>query len=56
MKPAGCIDFALDPDLLVGLRDDIEDGELQVSFEEFSFPFRKENKQTRKKKNLKTKQ
>ena len=30
MKPTGRIDFAFD----TGLRDDIEDGELQVSFEE----------------------
>ena len=34
MKPTGRIDFAFDTGLVVCLRDDIEDGELQVSFEE----------------------
>ena len=34
MKPIGRIDFAFDTDLVVCLRDDIEDGELQISFEE----------------------
>ena len=34
MKPTGQIDFAFDTGLVVCLRDDVEDGELQVSFEE----------------------
>ena len=34
MKPTGRIDFAHDTGLVVCLRADIEDGELQVSFEE----------------------
>ena len=34
MKPTGQIDFAFDTGLVVCLRDDIQDGELQVSFEE----------------------
>ena len=34
MKPIGRIDFAFDTDLVVCLRDDIEDSELQVSFKE----------------------
>ena len=34
MKPAGRIDFAFDTGLVVCLRDHVEDGELQVSFEE----------------------
>ena len=34
MKPTGRIDFAFDTGLVVCLKDDIEDGELQVSFEE----------------------
>ena len=34
MKPTGPSDFAFDPGLVVCLRDDIEDCELQVSFEE----------------------
>ena len=34
MKPTGGIDFAPDTSLVVCLRDDIEDGELQVFFEE----------------------
>ena len=34
MKPAGRSDFAFDPGLVVCLRDDVEDSELQVSFEE----------------------
>ena len=33
MKPTGRIDFAFDGGLVVCLRDDIEDGELYVSFE-----------------------
>ena len=33
MKPTGRSDFAFDPGLVVCLRDDIEDCELQVSFE-----------------------
>ena len=34
MKPTGRIDFAFDTGLVMCLRDDIEDGELQVAFEE----------------------
>ena len=34
MKPTGPTDFAFDPGLVVCLKDDIEDCELQVSFEE----------------------
>ena len=34
MKPTDRIDFAFDGGLVVCLRDDIEDGELQFSFEE----------------------
>ena len=34
MKPTGRIDFAFDTGLVPCLRDDIEDGELQVFFEE----------------------
>ena len=33
MKPTGRVDFAFDTGLMVCLRDDREDGELQVSFE-----------------------
>ena len=33
MKPTGLVDFAFDTGLMVCLRDDREDGELQVSFE-----------------------
>ena len=33
MKPIGRVDFAFDTGLMVCLRDDREDGELQVSFE-----------------------
>ena len=33
MKPTGQVNFAFDTGLLVCLRDDREDGELQVSFE-----------------------
>ena len=33
MKPTGQVDFAFDTGLMVCLRDDREDGELQVSFE-----------------------
>ena len=34
MKPTGRIDLAFNIDLVLCLRDDIEDGELEVSFEE----------------------
>ena len=34
MKPTGQVDFVFDTGLVVCLRDDIEDGKLQVSFEE----------------------
>ena len=34
MKPTGQINFAFDTGLVVCLKDDIEDGELQVSLEE----------------------
>ena len=33
MKPTGQVDFAFDTGLMVCLKDDREDGELQVSFE-----------------------